>query len=209
MNDKKKQETEIIEDFQKVVKYKFKILTTQESKSIFHEYNGENPDFVVRNDQSEYIGIELFRLSPKPRKNSIRGPDGSSYKNLEHLIGKNKEKFNTNIKDFEENSETILSYQKYYKNPEICSTLKQNLESKNNKPYVTKKLWILAYSSESNHSSVSDVYDDKNMEEIRKQIDSYFSKFDKIFSFETRQENDVYYLLEMNSKECIWHCSKK
>jgi len=98
---------------------------------------------------------------------------------------------------------------KYYKSPEIYSALAKNLESKSNKQYVTKKNWILAYSSEFNHSSVSDVYDDKNMDEIRKQIDSYFSKFDKIFLFETRQENDVYYLLEMNSNECIWHCSKK
>lgn len=200
---KKDHEESILKDFQRTCKYKFTVLNTNDAQKVFPEYNGENPDFIVQTNDGTCIGIELFRLSAQDKP--IKGPDGKLYKNLPHLTGENKEAFNIKTNDFPPDPIKVLFIATFYEIPDEYSCLTENLNKKSNKTYVTenKNTWIIAYSSEWFHEWVSD------SENMRKEISSYFTQFDKIFLFQTQQQQDEYYLLELNSDTFDWHTKGK
>ena len=62
MKQKKKQELDVLRKFVKEFDENIIILTSNEAKSIFNDYNEENPDFIIRYGE-KYIGVELFEFN--------------------------------------------------------------------------------------------------------------------------------------------------
>lgn len=198
MNDKKIKEETIILEFQKESQLNFQILNTEEAKSKFKNYNGENPDFIILKD-SNYIGVELFQLS-LDRSRQLEGKfdeEGNQFINLPHRDSKIPNIINNIDEESQNYSECIKKYGLAPQDP-IDDAIMQRISDKILKLdlYVTPKIWLLGYATEISYQTgmIGNIFKD-GIDDIKKFIFEGIDipdKVEKIFLFETGTSSKNY-----------------
>ena len=146
------------------------------AKSIFKNYNGENPDFVIKYIEN-YIGVELFELVLSNNQNILMSLEEkkSGIKNLPHL------------RNIREKLGTKLLYQ----NEELCNVAVERINDKilhKIQNYVTNKIWLLGYANKPyNFRLLADKIDDNIVDVTIKYIRNKIitdNKVERIFLFQ-------------------------
>ena len=159
MNNKKKNDINILERFKEYTKIEFDILDSLSAKKIFNLYNDENPDLLIKYEGG-YIGIELSLLS---LDNSISPVNhgGKKYKNHMHKLSKWPDSFN-NIEEAEKYIKTEVNSKGFQ--DDLFDILKKKLprKVKKSKQYVTKSNWIIFHTGGEffNLNIVKNIYED-------------------------------------------------
>lgn len=190
MADKKEDEKSIISKFQKSNQFSFQVLDTDKAKSIFKNYTGENPDFVIMKNR-EYIGLELFCLS-LDKTNSLDGKideNENQIKNLHHR----QSKFPTIVNNENDLKKHLDSLNKYglARQDGIEKILIERISDKIKKLplYITPKIWLLGYANEFFQTGmIENIYKDGLKNTLRQLILTKLSipsQIEKIFLFET------------------------
>lgn len=163
LNLQKNEEKYVIEEFKKVLN--FKVLNPNDAKKIYSWYTGENPDFIIHYE-SDYIGIELFRLCLEKSDVPIRH-GGSQYKNLMQM--QNLSGYSNEL-TLEQASEDLIrrknspSLYPLIPSDDLAEILKERLSKKiaASKQYVSSKCWLLGYVYEGcNDKIVRNIYLDE------------------------------------------------
>lgn len=170
----KKEEIEVLQCFIAEYDNKISILTTNEAKSIYSNYNEENPDFIVKYN-NEYIGIELFELvsSYNPKLLMSYEEEKLGIKNQHHLKNK-REKLKTKL---------------LYENEELLKVVPERINKKIGKlkNYVTNKVWLIGYANkEFNFKLLDTALEDYTTSLIQKYINdniTFSERVEKIFLF--------------------------
>ncbi len=129
----KEKESEVLKKFIDEFDSNITILSLNEAKSIFPNYNEENPDFIILH-KTGYIGIELFELVSSKNQNILMSKEEKNLaiQNLPHL------------KSIREQLGTKLLYE----NEQLAKVAVERINDKvlhKIKNYVTDKIWFLGY----------------------------------------------------------------
>ncbi len=175
--EKKIMELNVLCDFQRSVaqKYKFETVSEEEAKDIFPNYNNENPDFVIKYENT-YKGVELTELISSSNTD-IKEKTGR--KNLSHYYNTKKQG----------------KFSKYlFKSDDLYSTFIEAYQRKlvKRKNYVTPKTWFLAYATQPfNRHLIKYAQEDNILELLKTSIETALNNdnsFEKIFVYTSFQD---------------------
>ena len=187
MKQKKKQELDVLRKFVKEFDENIIILTSNEAKLIFNDYNEENPDFIIKYGE-KYIGVELFELMSSDNQNILLSQEEKKLgiKNLPHLRDK-REKLGTNL---------------LYENEELSTVAIERINDKvlhKIQNYVIDKVWLLGYANEPyNFRLLADKIDDNIVDSTIDYIRSKIimdSIVERIFLFQCWSEYQLFNIL--------------
>jgi len=172
----KKEEIEVLKVFLNSYDKNITVLSKNRAKSIFPNYTGENPDFIVQY-KTDYIGIDLFELVSSQNKNTLMSVEENKLgiKNLHHLKSRRKK----------------LGTKLLYENEELLNVAVERINDKVQnklKNYVTDKIWLLGYANkEFNFKLLDTAIEDYTVEFIQKYLSSnihYNERIKNIFLFQ-------------------------
>ncbi|MCH7974559.1 MAG: hypothetical protein IH949_11880 [Bacteroidetes bacterium] len=172
----KNEEIEVLKMFINNYDNNITILSKKRAKSIFPNYTGENPDFIIQN-KTDYIGIDLFELVSTQNKGTLMSVEENKLgiKNLHHLKSRRKE----------------LGTKLLYENEELLKVAVERINDKvlnKIKNYVTDKIWLLGYANkEFNFKLLDTAIEDYTNEFIQKYLLSnivYNERIKNIFLFQ-------------------------
>lgn len=190
MDSKKEKERFIIEKFKVSSPIDFKILDYEKARSIFKDYNNDNPDFIILKG-TDYIGAELFQLSLNKTEQLVYQFDdaGRKIKNLPHRATKFPISIN-NSKDLEKHTRFLKTHG-LVPSDDIEKVLIERINSKIKRlhEYLTYRVWLLGYATEYYQTGmVENIYRDGIGDNLRQSIPKIVNipdKIEKIFLFET------------------------
>lgn len=189
LNLQKNEEEYVIEKFKKVLN--FKILNLNDAKKLYSGYTGENPDFIIHYE-SDYIGIELFRLCLEKSDVPIQHGDGQ-YKNLMQMQSLSGYFNELTLEQAQEDlirRKNSPSLYPLIPSDDFVEILKEMLSKKiaASEQYVSSKCWLLGYVHEGcNDKILGNIYQDKMEKDIKLLIRSIVdgcSKIRKVILFE-------------------------
>jgi len=184
----KKEEIEVLESFIAEYDNKISILSTNEAKSIYSKYTGENPDFIVHY-KSNYIGIELFELVSSKNENILMSQEEKKLgiKNLPHL---------RNIRE-------QLGTKLLYENERLAEVAVERINDKllnKIKNYVTEKIWFLGYANKPfNFSLLETEIEDNTVNLVLKYIKDHIildKRIENIFLFQCWANRKLFNVLQ-------------
>lgn len=200
--NKKAQEKSILEAFNRSAGSRFRILTIEEARKVFPNYNEENPDFIIAKDK-KYIGVDLFLLSLDESIPPIRYAR-KTYKNQMHKQSQHPNTFSSI-----EEAKTHL--QEIKKNPgdfpltkqdDLGAILRQRLTQKMQtlKNYVTDNNWLIGHATEVFDTGiVQNIIEDNAETNVRNLISGIMASFPE----ESKKIEDVF-LFEHNTGNQSW-----
>ncbi len=179
----KKEEIEVLSSFVSSYDNKIIILSTEDAKLIYPNYNKENPDFIIESNY-KHIGIELFELASTFNPNLLKSKEEEklNIKNQHHLKNK-RDKLETKL---------------LYENEELLNVALERINDKiENKlhNYVADKIWLLGYANkEFNFKLLDTAIEDYTAEFIKNYIrdnSTYSKRIEKIFLFMCFGKNKI------------------
>lgn len=144
---KKIEEKQLLEKFKKTSGLNFDILETDQARTIFPSYTGENPDFIINLNGCQ-IGVDLFMLCLTKSPQAI-GYGGKEYINQMQKKNEHPNKFKS-LEELEENIKQRKEQPEIYqltRHDDPFDIVRERLSQKVNKVknYVTPKNWLLGF----------------------------------------------------------------
>ncbi|MBK8945747.1 MAG: hypothetical protein IPM32_10840 [Ignavibacteriae bacterium] len=179
----KKEEIEILESFIDEYDNKISILSTNEAKSIYSNYNEENPDFIIKSNNVN-IGIELFELVSSHNSNLLMSQEERELGCVnQHHLKSIRKKLKTNL---------------LYENEELLNVAVERINDKiENKlqNYVSNKIWLLGYANkEFNFKLLDTALEDYSISFIQQYIIdniTYSERIEKVILFKCFGKNKI------------------
>ncbi len=183
----KQEEKIVLNKFRNVFDRSINILSKEEANSIYPNYNGENPDCIIK-FKSEIIGIELFELIKTNNENLLMSKEEKEHgiKNIKHLTII-REQLGTNLLYVNEDL------------PEVAiERINDKIQNKL-KNYIPEKIWLLGYLNQQfNFALLKSEIDDGTIEQTLHYIKNNIAhnkRVEKIFLFQCYKEPELFEVL--------------
>jgi hypothetical protein len=194
MNNKKATEFQILSSFIQIYKIDLQILSSEEAKSIYKDYNDENPDFIVRN-KTDIFGIELVELLPSQQ----------------NFVLFDSEQKKLNIRNNAHLNKKLPSYSLLNEVPDLAPVALEVINKKIEKckEYIINDVWLLAHTTfPDSIFMLQPTFEDNEIDNVVQYLLKNIANlniFKKIFLFENGSPS---YVIEICCEEKKWSSYK-